>query len=350
MRSHRPSKRTDARNDNNISPPVLVRTSGLAFLREIPDQQTSLKQMSHTPRKTLVSSLLSSGPRSRLPSPPLRSPPHASLSSLRRVARADDAPASSPRAPRPVRPRRTAERAAFAFAFAFALVFAFASADGETPRDFARRVFGRRAREEILRARPVSSRERGVRIPPVRRAAVFLASRPRTAAPGRSSTRRPRTPRASARERFRTPFRGVEHLKRRDGPGIRIDARRRARDPTRARGIRRRRRKVHVLVRRASDETLRVRVAVAAVTGSIAFAVAAVACHAGPFERRPRVGRVSPRTSLGKIRVRRRISSRGYALRRRRRSSRRPSPSRRVSRRRRRDSTRESAEASPGEA
>ena len=120
--------------------------------------------MSHTPRKTLVSSLLSSGPRSRLPSPPLRSPPHASLSSLRRVARADDAPASSPRAPRPVRPRRTAERAAFAFAFA--LVFAFASADGETPRDFARRVFGRRAREEILRARPVSSRERGVRIPP----------------------------------------------------------------------------------------------------------------------------------------------------------------------------------------
>ena len=36
MTSHRPSKRTDARNDNNISPPVLVRTSGLAFLREIP--------------------------------------------------------------------------------------------------------------------------------------------------------------------------------------------------------------------------------------------------------------------------------------------------------------------------
>ena len=36
MTSHRPSKRTDARNDNNISPPVLVRTSGLAFLIEIP--------------------------------------------------------------------------------------------------------------------------------------------------------------------------------------------------------------------------------------------------------------------------------------------------------------------------
>ena len=293
--------------------------------------------MSHTPRKTLVSSLLSSGPRSRLPSPPLRSPPHASLSSLRRVARADDAPASSPRAPRPVRPRRTAERAAFAFAFAFALVFAFASADGETPRDFARRVFGRRAREEILRARPVSSRERGVRIPP------------RTTCGGlpRQSSAHRRAPSILDASSANTSSLGAGTFPHTVPRGRAFETTRWSRDSNRraAEGA-----GPNARARNSPSTTKRY-------TSSSDAPPTKPSESESPSPRSPVRSRSpsppsratpgpsrgdlasagSPRTSLGKIRVRRRISSRGYALRRRRRSSRRPSPSRRVSRRRRRD-------------
>ena len=298
--------------------------------------------MSHTPRKTLVSSLLSSGPRSRLPSPPLRSPPHASLSSLRRVARADDAPASSSRASAGTSSKNR-RRAAFRLR-SLAPSLAFASADGETPAiSRAAPSAAARAKRSSAHApsRPVSA---AYGYPPTTCGGLLAQSSAHRRA--RRSRRVVRTPRASARERFRTPFRGVEHLKRRDGPGIRIDARRRARDPTRARGIRRRRRKAHVLVRRASDETLRVRVAVAAVTGSIAPPSPPSRATPGPERRLASAG--SPRTLLGKIRgSTAHLGRADMRFGRRRRSSRRPSPSRRGGGGGA-TSTRESAEASPG--
>ena len=75
MTSYRPSKRTDAQNDNNISPPVLVRTSGLAFLREIPCSTNVVEtDVSHAAKNArIVAPLVRSPVSSPFPTSPFAS-------------------------------------------------------------------------------------------------------------------------------------------------------------------------------------------------------------------------------------------------------------------------------------